>query len=69
MNNNRTKIPQLCKMLQVLTQNSAISAVTAGNIATSYMRGITKPLEELINSRDIPVALLPVISEIKQNFL
>lgn len=67
--NNRALVPRLCKSLQVFTQNSVISAAAAGNIVSQYSMGNVEPLEELTSNKDIPVALLPVISEIKNLFL
>ena len=62
---NRVKAPGLCKCLQALTQNGVISAKMAGECVKAYMNDDTSILVNIINSKDIPVAMLPLVQPLK----
>ncbi len=66
--NNRGLVAPLCKALQPLTQNSVITAQTAGIIVSAYLKGDEQPLADLTKRRDIPVVFMPMVQEIKEKF-
>ncbi len=62
---NRLKAPGLCKALQALTQNGIITAQKAGDCVVAYMNDDISILVEIINSKDTPVAMLPLVQPLK----
>ena len=63
---NRVKAPGLCKCLQALTQNGIISAAKAGECVKAYMNDDVSILVEIVNSKDTPVAMLPLMQPLRQ---
>ncbi len=66
MNKERIMAPKVCKLLQPLTQNNVITPDRAKIIVTALIKGDKSPINELIGDRDIPVAFLPIINNIKK---
>ena len=63
---NKIMAPALCKVLQPLTQNGIINAQKAGECVRLFMNGDTSILLEIINSKELPVSVMPLVQPLKQ---